>query len=183
MARLPYLDRSDLAAEHRDLLSRNINLYRALAHSPNALRSFSALGKFIRHQSCLDPRLRELAILQVGYLTRSPYEYAHHIKIGRDFGVTDDDVRALVDETAGRTTALDPLTKAVLRAAREMTTDMTVSDDTFAALRQGMDNECLIDLVVTMAFYNGVVRLLATMQIDVEPDYLHYLDEFPLPKD
>jgi hypothetical protein len=34
-----------------------------------------------------------------------------------------------------------------------------------------------------MAFYNGVVRLLATMQIDVEPDYLHYLDEFPLAKD
>jgi len=64
-----------------------------------------------------------------------------------------------------------------------MTTDMAVSDDTFAALRQGLDNECLIDLVVTMAFYNGVVRLLATMQIDVEPDYLHYLDEFPLPKD
>ena len=64
-----------------------------------------------------------------------------------------------------------------------MTTDMAVSDDTFAALRQGLDNECLIDLVVTMAFYNGVVRLLATMQIEVEPDYLHYLDEFPLPKD
>jgi len=64
-----------------------------------------------------------------------------------------------------------------------MITDMAVSDDTFAALRQGLDNECLTDLVVTMAFYNGVVRLLATMQIDVEPDYLHYLDEFPLPKD
>jgi len=183
MARVPYLDRADLAAENRDLLSRNINLYRALAHSPNGLRSFSALGKFVRHQSRLDPRLRELAILQVGHLTRSPYEYSHHIKIGRDFGVSDDDVRGLADETAGRTTALDPLAKAVLRAAREMTTDMAVADDTFAALRQGLDNESLTDLVVTIAFYNGVVRLLATMQIDVEPDYLRYLDEFPLPKD
>ena len=182
MARVPYLDRADLAAENRDLLSRNINLYRALAHSPNGLRSFSALGKFVRHQSRLDPRLRELAILQVGHLTRSPYEYSHHIKIGRDFGVSDDDVRGLADETAGRT-ALDPLAKAVLRAAREMTTDMAVADDTFAALRQGLDNESLTDLVVTIAFYNGVVRLLATMQIDVEPDYLRYLDEFPLPKD
>ena len=183
MARIPYLDKSDLKPEFQDLLSRNINLYRALAHSPNGLRSFSALGKFVRHQSRLDPRLRELAILQVGYLTRSPYEYSHHIKIGRDFGVTDDDVRALIDETAGRKTVLDPLTKAVLRAAREMTTDMAVADDTFEALRKGLDNECLTDLVVTIAFYNGVVRLLATMQIDVEPDYLHYLDEFPLPKD
>jgi len=183
MARLPYLEADQVAPEYRDMLKRNTNLHKLLVNSPDMARAFNGVGNHIRFKSKLDPRLRELAILQVGYLTRSPYEYAHHIKIGRDFGVTDDDVRALVDETAGRTTALDPLTKAVLRAAREMTTDMTVSDDTFAALRQGLDNECLIDLVVTMAFYNGVVRLLATMQIDVEPDYLNYLDEFPLPKD
>jgi hypothetical protein len=50
-------------------------------------------------------------------------------------------------------------------------------------LRQGLDTECLTDLVMTIAFYNGVVRLLATMQIDVENDYLRYLDEFPLPRD
>jgi alkylhydroperoxidase family enzyme len=183
MARLPYLDKADLAAENRDLLSRNINLYRALAHSPNGLRSFSTLGKFIRHQSRLDPRLREMAILQVGYLARSPYEYSHHIKIGRDFGVSDDDIRAMIAETEGKTSALDPLAKAVLRAAREMTSDMAVSDATFAALRTGLDEECLTDLVITIAFYNGVVRLLATMQIDVEDDYTHYLDEFPLPKE
>ena len=36
---------------------------------------------------------------------------------------------------------------------------------------------------IAIAFYNGVVRLLATMQIDVEDDYLRYLDEFPLPRD
>jgi alkylhydroperoxidase family enzyme len=181
MARVPYLDKADLAAENRDLLSRNINLYRALAHSPNGLRSFSTLGKFIRHQSRLDPRLREMAILQVGYLARSPYEYSHHIKIGRDFGVSDDDISAIVAESAGQATALDPLAKAVLRAAREMTSEMAISDATFATLRQGLDTECLTDLVITIAFYNGVVRLLATMQIDVEDDYRHYLDEFPLP--
>ena len=39
-----------------------------------------------------------------------------------------------------------------------------------------------MDLVLTISFYNGVVRLLATMEIDVEDGYLHYLDEFPLPK-
>ena len=34
---------------------------------------------------------------------------------------------------------------------------------------------------MTIAFYNGVVRILATLQIDVEPDYQKYLDEYPLP--
>ena len=53
-------------------------LSRVLVHSPNAARAFGGLGHFIRHQSRLDPRLREMAILQVGYLARSPYEWPHH---------------------------------------------------------------------------------------------------------
>ncbi|HTQ23790.1 MAG TPA: carboxymuconolactone decarboxylase family protein [Candidatus Binataceae bacterium] len=182
MARLPYLDKSDLAPENQDLLARNINLVRALAHSPDGARAFSALATFIRFKSRLDPRLRELAILQVGYLTRSPYEYSHHVKIGREFGVSDGDLRALAEETAGRQSALEPLAKAVLRAAREMTRDLAISDATFAALRAELDNERLVDLVMTIAVYNGVVRLLATLQIDVEPEYQHYLEEFPLPR-
>jgi alkylhydroperoxidase family enzyme len=182
MARLPYLDQSDLAPEHRDLLARDINVYRALVHNPAALRALHTQASYIRHDSKLDPRLREMAILQVGYLLRSPYEYSHHVKIGRDFGVSDDDIRAITAETEGRASGLDPLAKAVLRAAREMTTDLTASDATFAALRQGLDDAELIDLLLTIGFYNGVVRVLATLQIDVEEDYLQYLEEFPLPK-
>lgn len=183
MARLPYLAKSDLQPEDQDLLAREINLNRALVNSPNAARAFSRLGGFIRSRSRLDPRLREMAILQVGYLARSPYEYSHHVKIGREFGVSDDDIRAITAETSGSHTSLDPLAKAVLTAAREMTVGLHVSDATFATLHAGLDNECLLDLVMTISFYNGVVRLLATLQIDVEDDYLHYLEEFPLPTD
>jgi alkylhydroperoxidase family enzyme len=181
MARLPYLDRSDLLPEHQDLLARNLNLYRILAHSPRAARSLNTLARFIRDGSRLDPRLRELAILQVGYLTRSAWEFAHHVRIGREVGVTDDEIRAIVAETDGQPTALDSLAKAVLRAAREMTLDLGLSDATFAELRRVLDNERLTDLVVTIAFYNCLVRLLAAMQVDVEEEYRPYLDEFPLP--
>ncbi len=183
MARVPYLDQSDLPAEHQDLLARNINLFRAMVHSPNGARAFHGLGEFIRHKSRLDPRLRELAILQVGYLTESVYEYTHHIKIGRDFGVSGDDIRAIAAETAGRPTALEPLAKTVLRAAREMTQGLAITDGTFAALEQSLDYERLTDLVLTIAFYNGVVRFLGTMQIDNEPEYQRFLAEFPFAQD
>ena len=181
MARLPYLDKSDLLPEHQDLLARNLNLYRVLAHSPRAARSLNTLARYIRDGSRLDPRLRELAILQVGYLTRSAWEFSHHVRIGREIGLTDDEIRAVAHETAGRPTMLDPLAKAVLRAAREMTLDLAISDETFAALRE-LDSERLTDLVVTISFYNGLVRLLETMRVDVEEDHLPYLEEFPLPK-
>jgi alkylhydroperoxidase family enzyme len=181
MARVPYLDQQDLAAEHRDLLARNVNIFRALANSPDGARAFHGVGQFIRFKSKLDPRLRELAILMVGYVSRSPYEWSHHVEIGKRFGVTDADIRALVDEAEGRPSRLEPLAKTVLKAAAEMTRDLAVSDATFAELRGSLDNERTVDLVITIAFYNAVVRVLASLQIDVEESYQHYLDEFPLP--
>jgi alkylhydroperoxidase family enzyme len=180
MARVPYLERSDLAETDQDLLARNINLFRALVNSPNAARAFSTLGGFIRHKSRLDPRLRELAILQVGWLARSPYEWSHHVKIGFDFGVSADDIRALIDDTDGKPTSLDELSRLVLRGAREMTQEGAMTAGTFGALQGRLGNECVVDLTITIGFYNAVVRVLATLQIDVEPDYQTYLDQFPL---
>lgn len=188
MARLPYLQQSDLAPENRDLLQPRSydnsvpNLYRVLAHGPNVMRKQNALAMHIRHDSRLDPRLRELAILQVGYMTKQPYEYSHHVKLSLDFGCTEDDIRALALETAGKPSNIDPLTKLVLKAAREMTADGAMSDATFAALHQELDNDRLMELIIAIATYNGVVRILSTLQIDVEDEYQQYLKKFPLPR-
>lgn len=181
MARIPYLDVGDLAPEHRDLLKRPITLHRALVNSTGGARAFQGLGQYIRHGSKLDPRLRELAILQVGWLARSPYEWSHHIKIGHDFGVSDDDIKALIADTDGKPNALDAMAKLVLKGAREMTLQGEMSAATFDALKGKLSTEHLTDLVITIAFYNAVVRLLGTLKIDVEPDYQKYLDQFPFP--
>jgi len=182
MARVPYLELADLAPENRDLLKRNITLHRALVNSPEATRSFLGLARYIRFQSRLDPRLREMAILQVGYSAKSPYEYSHHIKIAREFGVSDDDIRAITTETRGERSALPPFERAVLRAARELTAQPQLCDETFAELKSGLDHERIVDLLMTISFYAGVVRLLAALQIDIEPEYLPYLQQFPLPE-
>jgi alkylhydroperoxidase family enzyme len=181
MARVPYLELSDLQPADRDLLERPITLHKALANAPNAARAFHGLGTYIRYGSKLDMRLREMAILQVGWLARSPYEWSHHVKLGLDFGVTEADIRALIDDTDGKPTMLDALTRQVLRAAREITTGGEMSGATFATLQAALGNELVIDLTIAIAFYNAVVRVLATLQIDVEDDYLPYLHRFPLP--
>src|SRR4029078_8092500 len=99
MARLPYFDAEQLAPEQRDLLKRPINLTRLLVNSPGMARAFGGIGNYIRHKSTLDPRLRELAILQVGWLEKSEYEFTHHVKIGKEVGVTDEDISAMMVET------------------------------------------------------------------------------------
>jgi alkylhydroperoxidase family enzyme len=182
MARVPYLEKSDLKPDDQDLLKRPIALFKALVNSPGGARAFSGLGKYIRFDSKLDPRLRELAILQVGYLTRAPYEWSHHVKIGYGFGVTDADIEGLITETAGRPSDLPELDRTVLLAAREMTgSGLAMTDATFARLQAAMETEHLVDLTLVIAFYNAVVRVLGTLQIDVEPEYQTYLDRYPLP--
>jgi len=180
MARIPLLEKTDLAAEDHDLLARPINLHKALANSPEGARAFSGLGSWIRWQCKLDPRLRELAILQVGCLTGSAYEYSHHIKIGKDFGLDDNDIRAVQAETRGESGGLGPLETAVLKGAREMTRGPAMSADTFAFLKEALGTPRTVDLVLVIAFYCGVVRLLETLEVDVEPDYQPWLDAFPL---
>ena len=146
MARVPYVDNKDLPEQYRNQLSSDANVTRALSNSPQLAFLSGSMARYIRHESKVDPRLRELAIIQVGYSACSAYEYTHHIKIGLSFGVTEDDLRAIADETAGRPSNLEPLAKSVLRAAREMTEGIAVADKTFAELRAAFDNAQPVDL-------------------------------------
>lgn len=180
-ARVPYLDPDDLAPEDRDLLKRPIWLTRALVNSPGTARAFHTLGHHIRYGMKLDMRLRELAILQVGWLARSPFEWSHHVKLGMDFGVTREDIQGLIAETAGEPNHLGPLEKKVLRAAREMTENVEMPEPLFRELQADLGNEQMVELVVAIATYCAVVRILASLAIEVEPEYQPYLDMFPLP--
>jgi alkylhydroperoxidase family enzyme len=136
MARLPYLEPDQVAPEYRDMLKRNTNLHKLLVNSPDMARAFNGVGGFIRFKSKLDPRLRELAILQVGWMEKSEYEFTHHVKIGREFGVTDDDIEGLMAETEGKPSKLEPLAKAILRGAREMVRELAMSEATFSEIKQ-----------------------------------------------
>jgi alkylhydroperoxidase family enzyme len=181
MARLPYLEADQIAPEYRDMLKRNTNLHKLLVNSPDMARAFNGIGSYIRFKSKLDPRLRELAILQVGWLERSEYEFTYHVKIGKEFGVTDEDIAGLIAETEGRPSKLEPLARVILRGAREMARDIAMSDSTFAEIKRQLSNEHMTDLVLTIAFYCGVVRVLATMKIDNEPYYKEVLEQYPIP--
>ena len=179
MARLPYLDEKDLSDENKNLLKRPINLHRALVHSPEGARAFGGIGTWIRYGAKIDPKLRELAILQVGWLAKSDYEWSHHVKIGKDFGLDDGDIEAVKQETAGQTSSLSPLYRSALKGAREMVEDGAMAAETYAEIATELDHEKMVELIMVIAFYCGVVRLLESLGIDVEASYQPHLDDHP----
>jgi alkylhydroperoxidase family enzyme len=179
MGRLPMLSPEDLDEADRDVLARPINLYRALAHRPELARRYRELGRWFRFESTLDPRLRELVILQVGAVTGSPYEASHHVHVGREFGLTDADIEAVIAETRGETSALDERERAALAATRELTLGIRFSDATWADLGRWFDDGARLELSMVIGFYAMTIRLAGAVELDIEPEYQVYLDEFP----
>lgn len=167
-----------MTPENQDLFPPHINLRRILVNNPDAARAMGTQAMYLRHHSKLSSRLRELAILEVGAVTRSAYEWVHHVKHGREAGITDDEIRAVA---TGDKEPFSPLERAVLAAAAESAADATVSDATFAVLRTELDNAEIVDLVMSIGFYCGVVRILGALRIDVEDDLAALLTDFPLP--
>jgi AhpD family alkylhydroperoxidase len=176
--RVPYLNAGDLDEADRALLSRPINLFRALAHDPDGLREFQRVGEWIRHRGQLDARLRELAILRVGYVTRCAYEFSHHVRIGREFGLTSDDINLVRRPGLGR--APDAGAAVVIAAATEITQDLGLADETWRRLAAQLGTSVGVELVLVVAHYCAVVRVLNSLRVDVEPEYEQYLREFPL---
>lgn len=180
MARVPYLNRDDVPAGYQHFFDRPVNLVRALANSPEGMARFQTTGLWIRDGLSLDPRLRELAILQVGFVTRSPYEFSHHLRISRDFGVSDADRLAVCHQGVDGS-ELEPLGRLVVLAAGEITALGDLSDQTWVELERLLGRTAAVELVLVVAHYNAVVRVLGALRIDVEPDFAAELAHFPLP--
>ncbi|MGH3247163.1 MAG: carboxymuconolactone decarboxylase family protein [Trebonia sp.] len=179
MARLPLLNAEDLPEEDRDVLERPINLYRLLAHLPEYARRYRAMGRWFRFESNLDPRLRELAILQVGLVTGDPYETSHHVHVGHEFGVSDAEMTAVAAETRGEPSDLGERERVVLRAARELTAGVRLPAATWDALARWLTDAERLELVALIGYYNMTVRILGASELDVEDEYLPYLSLFP----
>ena len=76
MARIPYPDIESLPDDVRsfyDRLRPKINIYRMLPHAETSLYGFMKLGNALLFKAKLDPVLRELVILRVGYLSDATY--------------------------------------------------------------------------------------------------------------
>lgn len=171
MARVRLNETHDIPESHRWLFERMeqqgdiLNIFRALSHSPEALRRFMKLGTYFLSEGKLDPKLRELAILRAGWLCRAPYEFSQHISFGRRAGLSDDQIRAIA-EPASRYFA--PQEMAVLAFASEMTDEARVSDATFDAVRSFLNEEEIVELTLVTGFYNLVSRVLNTLDVDID---------------
>ena len=179
MARLPFVEPAQVQAEFPDLTIHQ-NFQRVYANSPAAMREFMGVSGYVRKHSALDPRLRELAVLQVGYTARSPYVFTHHVKGADSVGISAAELRALAAGSTSGLATLGPLEQAVLTVARAMTLREEVPGAAFDALRAAIGDAPLMDLLFVIGHYIAMATLIGTLHIELEESYQGYLTEFPM---
>jgi AhpD family alkylhydroperoxidase len=179
MARVPYLSRED-AAPGTEALWRRVeaerkmptaNIFRALAHAPAMLAAFLSYANALRDESELDPKLRELAILTVGHATGSEYEIAHHQSHAVKAGATRRQIADVAEFEASD--AFNDAELAVMRLARESTLQVDVSDQRWAEARAHLSAKQMVELCLTIAWYNSGVRIMGLLEIELEDSYRH----------
>jgi alkylhydroperoxidase family enzyme len=171
--RIPPLEQTFWTGELRALLDPDATgreiaaVYRTFAQHPAMYRPRQELSEYIRLKSTLPDRVRELAILRIGYLCGSDYEWGAHARAGAAAGLSVDEIRRIASRSLAGWNSADAL---VLQAADELFARDEVGDATWSRLARQFDRRQQIDVLITIGGYRMVSMALNTFGVPLEPN-------------
>jgi 4-carboxymuconolactone decarboxylase len=175
MTRLPTLSPAELSDRQREISDRiaakrggTRGPFLMWLHSPGLAERVDELGAYVRFDSSLDLRLRELILLICARHFDAQYSWMAHADKAVDAGVD----RAAIERLAARE---DPGFAArdeqvVFAFATELLEDHFVSDATFAAALELFGNAGVVDLIGSMGNFSMLAFCLNAFEVDLKRD-------------
>ena len=143
-----------------------LNIFRTLMKAPKAFKAFMWWGGYIlSKQNDLPAREREIIILRAGFNWKSGYEWAQHVVIGKDAGLTDQEIERI--KAGPDAPGWTPAESAMLQATDDLTSDGFVSDATWARLSDLTEKQKM-DLVMTVGQYTQVSMILNSFGVQLD---------------
>jgi len=175
MARVAYVEKDQADPKVRDLYhkiedhgDKLLNLFKVMGHCPYIGLNFQRVGNSILHGEELPGNLRELAILMVGHINGSAYEFTQHVRIGLENGVRQEQIDQI--GTWQNSEEFDDRERAVLQYTDEVTRHIGAGDATFASLKAFFSDHAIVELTAVIGYYAMVCRILVALHVDLEPD-------------
>ncbi|MCX4149541.1 MULTISPECIES: carboxymuconolactone decarboxylase family protein [Paraburkholderia] len=138
------------------------NLTLALLRTTGSTSGYLSLGgSFPR--GAIGNKDREMIILRVGALSRSPYERMQHLPLARQAGWSDAEIAAI---EAGNSS--DARSLAILRFVDECVRDIKVGTQTFAAVRAFFSETQMAELTLLIGHYMMTARFLETLEVPLD---------------
>lgn len=175
--RLPPVSHEDASDEVAGLLdtlrfgSQPVgNIFATLAHHPKLLKRWTDFGGTLLFGGELPGRDRELLILRTGWTCRAHYEWAHHVRIARAVGISDEEIaRSKAGPSADGWDERDQL---LLAAADELHESYRISDATWAGLSALYNPAQLVEICMVVGQYHLVAYTLNSLGVQLEDEYV-----------
>jgi uncharacterized peroxidase-related enzyme len=154
-------------------LPADAKVYEVFARRPDTFAPFTeTCEKIMRGPSRLSPSVRELLGTYVSALNACPYCHDVHNEAVKAYGVDGELARQLRDdpELTGIDEDLRPLF-AIARKSTEAAYKVTDADFA-AAYAAGWDDDAIQDAVFVACLFNFMNRLVSTLGIQADDDYL-----------
>jgi 4-carboxymuconolactone decarboxylase len=141
-------------------------LLSTLVRHPKLTREYLKFSTYLLYGSTLPPRIREQVILRAAHRRSCTYEWSHHVEMGKKVGLSDADI-----EAARTGNADNDFDRALIHAVDELDEKTNVSDQTWAALGEQLDEHQRMDLIFTIGNYIALAMALNTFGVEVEDDH------------
>ncbi|MBV8789546.1 MAG: carboxymuconolactone decarboxylase family protein [Mycobacterium sp.] len=145
-----------------------LSIFQVLLNHPTLARGINDLLATMLWHGTLDPRLRELVIMRIGWLTACDYEWTQHWRVASRLGVTPDDLLGVRDwqshDQFGSTE------RAVLAATDDVVRDGAVSATSWAACEREFEGNStvLIELVTAIGAWRMIASILHSLGVPLE---------------
>jgi 4-carboxymuconolactone decarboxylase len=142
------------------------NILGIFAWHPVLAKAFLTFNSHL-FASTLSARDRELVTVRTGWLRRGEYEWAQHVRMAKNAGISDEEIGAI---SVGPDSAVwGPRDAALLRAVDEIVADRYISDETWKQLAEYLDRRQQMDLVFTIGNYDLLAMAFNTFGLQLDP--------------
>jgi alkylhydroperoxidase family enzyme len=145
-----------------------LSIFQVLLNHPRLARTFNDLLATMLWHGALDPRLRELVIMRIGWLTECDYEWTRHWRVASGLGVSTEDLLGVRDWQGYD--GFGPTERAVLAATDDVVRQGVVSAESWAACERELqcDTTVLIELVTAIGSWRMVASILRSLDVPLE---------------
>lgn len=145
------------------------NLYRMLGHSPEMFKAWLNVAWPLRMDAKTPRRTRELMILHGARISETAYEWAHHVPLALQAGVTQAEIDAIFDGEFAD--SISEAERVALQLADEITRGPAASEACIAAVCEHYSESETIELTLTASFYVCVGRMLKSLAVPLEKKF------------
>jgi alkylhydroperoxidase family enzyme len=145
-----------------------MNLLGTFARHPSLTRAYNTFNGHVLFASTLPPRLRELVVLRVAAVRDAEYEWAQHVVLAVDEGITPDEIERVRSQPDAM--EWSRLESSLLRAVDELVRDASIGDDTWTVLASELDDEQLMDFVFTVGAYDLLAMMMRSFGVQLDDD-------------